>query len=369
MAYQTMAIGNAIKKLAIIAIIVIVVAACFLFLSAVHFQTEEGYAYYYQNTLTGTTNIYTEPEVHFRIPWFSRVTPYKQVITVAFGSTDASSRHMTQTEKAIEVRFADTYTGTIPATFRYKLPLDKKKIATIHREFRSFDNLVYALLIKTSREVVVNTATQYTGEEFFQSGLNQFKVALIDQLRNGIYKTERKQVKIEQMDLTPICLAQEDSTQSHKPKMLVWKTVPVKAKGGKKVRLNNSLDGNPLKVYGIELTQVTIGTPVPEPELDKLLVNKKRFVAAVLEQKTAKMQQETAQFWAEQKCFEEALKQYTDKAEPLIQKVKKLTAIPSQYKDDNEILKLKVEELAAIAKQYENEIAEMQKDKEVIENH
>lgn len=333
MVSQTMAIGSAFKKLAIIAIIVVV---GLLFLSTAYFQTEAGYTYYYQNTLMGTKDVYTEPGVHFRIPWFSRVTPYKQVMTITFGSSDASSRRMTQSERAIEVRFADTYTGEIPATFRYKLPIDKEKIATIHREFRSFDNLVDALLSKTSRDVVVNTATQYTGEEFFQGGLNQFKAALIDQLRNGIYKTERKQVEIEQMGLAPIGLGQEDSTQLRKAKTLVWKTIPVMASDGKMVRLENPLD-----VYGIEATQITIGTPVPEPQLEKLLANKKRLVAdrikAVQEQETAKEQGKTAQ----------------------------LRADIERTKAKQEALKLK--ELAVIAKQREVEVAEKQKDKEVIE--
>ncbi len=333
MTSQTMAIGNAFKKLAIIAIIVVV---GLLFLSTAYFQTEAGYTYYYQNTLTGTKDVYTEPGVHFRVPWFSRVTPYKQVMTVAFGNADASRRRVTQSEMAIEVRFADTYTGEIPATFRYKLPRDKEKIATIHREFRSFDNLVYALLTKTSRDVVVNTATQYTGEEFFQGGLNQFKAALIDQLRNGIYKTERRQVEIEQMGLAPIGLGQEDSTQLRKAKTLVWKTIPVMGSDGKVVRLENPLD-----VYGLEVTQVTIDTPAPEPQLNKLLANKKRLVAdrikAVQEQETAKEQGKTAQ----------------------------LRADIERTKAKQEALKLK--ELAVIAKQREVEVAEKQKDKEVIE--
>ena len=333
MTSQTMAIGNAFKKLAIIAIIVVV---GLLFLSTAYFQTEAGYTYYYQNTLTGTIDVYTEPGVHFRVPWFSRVTPYKQVMTITFGSADASRRRVTQSDLAIEVRFADTYTGEIPATFRYKLPRDKEKIATIHREFRSFDNLVYALLTKTSRDVVVNTATQYTGEEFFQGGLNQFKAALIDQLRNGIYKTERRQVEIEQMGLAPIGLGQEDSTQLRKAKTLVWKTIPVMGSDGKVVRLENPLD-----VYGIEVTQVTIDTPAPEPQLNKLLANKKRLVAdrikAVQEQETAKEQGKTAQ----------------------------LRADIERTKAKQEALKLK--ELAVIAKQREVEVAEKQKDKEVIE--
>jgi len=322
---------NTLKKFTSTLIIILVVI---LFLNSAHFQTEAGYTYHYQNTLTGKIDVYTEPGVHFKTPWFSRVTDYKQVMTVIFGHTDY--KRATQIQKAIEVRFADTYTGKIPATFRYKLPIDKQKIASIHRDFRRFDNLVNVLLSKTSRDVMVNTATQYTGEEFFQGGLNQFKAALIDQLRNGIYKTERKQVEIEQMALAPVGLNQEESTHLQKAKTLVWKTVPVIDSEGQVIRLEN-----PLNKYGIEVTQITLGGPIPELQLEKLLADKKRLVAdrikAVQEQETAKEQAKTAQLHAEigrTKAKQEALKR---------------------------------KELAVISKQREVEEAQKQAEKEIIE--
>jgi hypothetical protein len=133
---------------------------------------------------------------------------------------------------------------------------------------------------------------------------------LIDQLRNGIYQTERKQVEVEQMSLAPIGLDQEDSTRLRKAKTLVWKTVPVIGQDGKVTRLENPLD-----TYGIDVTQITIDGPVPEKQLEKLLADKKRLVAerikAVQEQETAKEQAKTAQLRAEierTKAKQEAIK-------------------------------------------------------------
>jgi len=342
---------NTHKKLAVTTLIVLVLL---VFISSAHFQTEAGYTYYYQNTLTGKIDVYTEPGIHFKVPWFSRVTSYKQVTTVVFGKDD--SLRATRFGSAIEVRFADTYTGTIPATFRYKLPLNPQKIAMIHREFRTFENLVDALLIKTSRDVVVNTATQYTGEEFFQGGFNQFKAALTDQLRNGIYETERQQVEIEQMALAPIGLEQEKSTQLRKAKTLVWKTVPVRGADGKVKRLENPLDN-----YGIEVTQITLGGPSPEKQLEKLLTDKKRLVAdrikAVQEQETAKEQAKTAQLLAEierTKARQAALKR---KEQVVI--AKQTEVEEAQKQAEKEIIEhQKLKELAAIEKEKELAIAQ-----------
>jgi len=301
----------------------------FLFINSLYFQTEAGYTYHYQNRLSGNVEIYTEPGVHLKVPFFSAVTRYKQVITVTFGS-------MIKSRNAIKVLFADTYTGQIPATFRYKLPLDKTQIMQIHQDFRSLENLTRSLLFKTSLDVVVNTATQYTGEEFFQGGLNQFKAALADQLRNGIYKTERKQVEVQQMALAPVGLGQESSTHLRQSATLVWKTVPVLGENGKVIRLEN-----PLERYGIEVNQITLDGPVPEPQLQQLLSDKKRLVAdrikTVQEQETAKEQAKTAQLRAE----------------------------IERTKAKQQALKMK--ELAVIAMQRQVEVAEKQKDKEVIE--
>ncbi|WP_353573210.1 SPFH domain-containing protein [Candidatus Albibeggiatoa sp. nov. BB20] len=305
-----------------------------MFLGSWYFETNAGHTYFYQNTLTGGTDVYTEPGVHLRMPYFSKITEYKQVMTVGFGEQDT---YVTRNIREVSVRFADTYTGLITVTFRFKLPTDTEKVKTMHREFRSFDNLVDSLLTKTARDVVVNTSTQYTGEEFFQGALNQFKSALIDQLRYGIYKTERKQVEVEQTGLAPVGLGQEDSNQLRKSKTLVWKTVPVIDKAtGKFMRLDN-----PLERYGIEATQVTIGNTSPEQQLEKLLSEKKRLVAdrikTVQEQETAKEQAKTAQLKAE-----------------IERTVAKQGA-------------LKQKELAVIAKQREVEEAEKQADKEIIE--
>ncbi len=325
--------SNKFSKLKLFGFIIFFILI-FLILKMAQFQTQLGYTDLYQNTLTGKIYVYHEPGIHLKTPFFSTVTRYMQAWTVNFGMLHEGKQ--IRQKKPITVRFADTYTAQIPITFRYKLPRNSDKTTMIHREFINFDNLVDSLLIKTSHDVVVNTATQYTGEDFFQGGLNQFKAALEDQLNNGIYKTERKQVEIEQMDLAPVSLEQEKSTQLRKTKTLLWRTVPLIGGDGKVMRLDNPLD-----LYGIEVTQVTLGEPVPEEQLEQLLSEKKRLVAerikAVQAQETAKEQAKTAQLRAE-------IERTTAKQEALKRK-----------------------ELIIIAKQGELEEAQKQAEKEIVE--
>jgi hypothetical protein len=246
---------SVIKKSLVYIIIPLLI---FMMLKSAFFLTESGYIYLYENTLTGQIHVYDEPGFHGKIPFFSRVTRYAQVWTVDFGTKFAGTQ--IRQKPAITLRFADTYTAKIPATFRYKLPRNRDKIKMIHREFRDFYNLIDSQLIPISRDVIVNTATQYTGEEFFQGGLNQFKRELEDQLRNGLYQTELKKVEVE-IDL----LAQTQTSY-------VWKTVPILGPDSKRIHQRNPLDD-----YGIEVIQVTLGVPVPEQALENLLAEKKRL--------------------------------------------------------------------------------------------
>jgi len=307
-------------------------------------MTDAGVTYVVQNQITGSLEVYTEPGLYRRVPFFSSVTPYRHVITATFEGSDA-----------VTARFADTYVGHIPVTFRFKLPLNPDGIRKMHREFRTESNLVQSLLMRNAANVTVITATQYTGEEFFQGGLNQFKTQLNDQLQDGIYLTERKQVEIEQTDLAPVGAQDElggERGKLVKAKQLVWKTVPVYDEKGHLQRAEN-----PLAQYGIDVTQVLIGDPRPEENLDRLLMDKKRLVAerikTVQEQETSKAQARTEQLKKEI----ERTKKVQD-----AQREKELVVIASQR--EVEVAK-QVAERETIEQRKLQDLAVIQKDKEL----
>jgi len=305
--------------------------------------TDAGVTYVVQNNLTGTLEVYTEPGLYRRVPFFSSVTAYRHVITASFEGKDA-----------VTARFADTYVGQLPVTFRFKLPLHADGVRKMHKEFRSESNLVHSLLMRNAANVTIITATQYTGEEFFQGGLNQFKSQLSDQLQNGIYLTERKQVEIEQTDLAPVGAHQEDGKAPRlvKASQLVWKTVPLLDDAGHLQRAEN-----PLAQYGIDVTQVLINDPRPEDNLDRLLMDKKRLVAerikTVQEQETSKAQARTEQLKKEI----QRTKEVQD-----AQRQKELVVIVNQR--EVEVAK-QVAERETIEQRKLQDLAVIQKDKEL----
>lgn len=242
------------------------------------FTTDGGYNYVVQNTWSGTYRVITEPGTHTKLPFFTRITEYKQAATINFSGVEGvvaeDDGNFTRKEGAVNVTFADTYTGDIPATFRFRLPRGEQEMLKIHEEFRTFDNMVDALLTKNSRDVVVVTATQYTGEEFFQGGVNQYKAQLADQLRNGLYQTRREQVVIEDVSLAAVSSENTDANRLEAQERKVWKNVIQEDQDGNPLRLEN-----PMAEYGVTATQVTIGKSEPSPRLDTLLENKRDLVA------------------------------------------------------------------------------------------
>ena len=236
------------------------------------FTTTEGHIYYVQNKLTGNTTVYSEAGIHLKVPFnFTLVSEYKAVATIDM--TAAEAENFTRNLLPAGVQFADTYTGTVPMTFRYRLPTDEDTFRALHKDYRGFDNLVDSLLVNTSINTAVVTATQYTGEEFFQGGVNAYKARMEDQLRNGLYVTKRQQVTIQDSGYAPVSSTNSDSSKVEVTERVVFKNVVQEDRNGQPLR-----QANPLDPYGITVTQVTLGRPIADDGLEKLLKTKRESV-------------------------------------------------------------------------------------------
>jgi regulator of protease activity HflC (stomatin/prohibitin superfamily) len=226
---------------------VLIVLFIYLIYKAFLFQPASGYIYHYEDPWWGT-QMYNQVGIYVKIPFISRITRYNQAWTVSFGSRVIDEDEQILRKGPLKLTFSDTYTATIPVTFRYRLSNNKAKLEMIHGDFTEFYNLVDSLLIPISEDVMVNTAMQYEGEEFFTGGLNQFKTVLKDQLQYGLYKNEPQDKIIGSDKLKPYKTARQ------------WKLL--KNETGEFLRMDN-----PLETYGIKVIQIDLGVPIPEPEL------------------------------------------------------------------------------------------------------
>lgn len=330
-------------------------------ISSTYYTTDAGYNYVVENTLFGTIDVYTEPGLHFMTPGFTRITPYKQAATINFTNSETVNiNEFTRTEPAVSIAFADTYTADIPATFRFRLPTDQEQMIKLHKEFRSFDNLVGAVLTKSAIDVIVITGTQYTGEEFFQGGVNSYKVQLVDQLQNGIYQTRREKVLVEETEVAAVSSTNSNANLLEQTTRKVWKNVILTDSSGNSLRL-----GTPLGQYGIEATQVTIGKPEPLLGLDKLLENKRNLVAkrisAIEQLQTAEAEAQAVQQEGEIEKRRQIQVAQREKEVAIIQRQREVEA-EKQIAEKETVIREKERELAVIDKQKELEVAEANRD-------
>lgn len=328
-----------------------------------YYTTESGYNYIVENQWTGNLSVKNTPGVYRKVPFFTNIYQYKQVATINFAAKGQAGGNFTRNNGLIEVRFADSYDGFVPATFRYRLPAGEDEMIALHKEFRSFGNLVDALLVRNSMDVTIVTATQYAGEEFFLGGLNQYKVQLSDQLKNGLYRTVRKQVEIETTDVAAVSSEQNDAQKLEKQKQLVWKNV-ILHENGDSTKPALRLD-NPLKRYGVSLTQVTVGNPKAEQTLEDLLDTKKALVgeriAAIQEIETARAQAKSQQQKLEiekAKAIQIALKE----KEVAVVAAQQTVEVERQAKRLAEVKVEKAKSVAVIQKQKELAVAQADRD-------
>jgi hypothetical protein len=377
-----MSVSNVVKKFSgILSILIVIVLVGFTVMNS-FFQTESGYIYHYENPFTGT-KVYKKPGFRLRLPFLSTVTRYPQVWTANFSRRDSQRRH----EEAVTLGFSDATTATIHATFRYKLPENEKQMETLHQDFRSFEGLIDSLLITTARDVMVKTATLYTGEEFFTGGFNKFKIALGDQLKHGLYKTEYKEVEVEPITWVPACFQEPSSLQAKTKK--IWKTVPVIDKDGHYERLEKKKDNNnekdkeekteeeekqpPLWKYKIKVLQITLAKPKPGQELEARLVNKKHLVADCIKdmkEKQEALKQKALDIIAKQRELDIAKKQHElaiEKKKHDIEVAKEQHKLALLAKENELDLALKQEQLLEMAKQRKAEALEKAKQSKVEE--
>ena len=195
MAYDTRSaprprLGFKFKILAAASIAVIVLFA--VLATSLFDSVDAGWVVIKQGSLSGNLTVISQPGPFFQ--GFGKLDPYKQAVTIGFGSSgEDSSADM----GAIDVRFADSGKAQVYGNARFELPfLDEVKMKRIHTQYRSFDHLVGILLEKEVAQVTGLTAQMMTAEETYTGGRGRFIEMCLDQLQNGLYQTDTRDVEV-----------------------------------------------------------------------------------------------------------------------------------------------------------------------------
>ena len=178
----------------IIGAIALAVASIFGFMF-VYETNYAGWTTIVQAPFTGAMSVYQTPGTYWQ--GGGTATPYKRACTISFVNSDEDQNdtHDSKTLSAIPVQFNDNGTATCSGNVRFELPMDNEKMLVIHDKYRSYDHLVEALLAQHTVNVVVNTAQMFSGEQTYSGARSEFQRLAQDQLQNGVYQTEVKEIE------------------------------------------------------------------------------------------------------------------------------------------------------------------------------
>lgn len=307
--------------------ILLVLGICSSFL----FETNNaGYSMIVQAPISGELTVYTKPGLYWQ--GGGTVTRYKQVATITFG--DNPGEDASVTAGPIEVRFNDSGKASISGNARFELPSDTSQILEIHRQYRSYDHLVTALLEKYTSDILVATASMFSSEDTYGGGRAEYLRLAQDQLESGKYQTVVTEE--EQID-----------------------TITNEKRRAKRVLIKNDTNGmplrlqNPLSKFGIKVAQLVI---------DRDFSYEKGILSQIEAQRTAFMNTVTARAEA-QKAMQDAITaEATGKAEVTTARYRQLV-----QKEQATVEAEKLKEVAIIEAEKQKAVTEVEKQKAEIQ--
>lgn len=139
----------------------------------------------------GTTFVKFTPGVYLSL--FGTTESYPDEMTLDYeGNTDGIG---TMVENGISVRYQDGGTGTTYGKLRVSLPTDEPTMLKLHRSVRSADGVANRILRPTVKEAHNMTAGLMTSEEAYAEKRGIYIQWVEDQLRNGKYQTELREIE------------------------------------------------------------------------------------------------------------------------------------------------------------------------------
>lgn len=162
-----------------------------LFIHSIVDTNNAGFIKIKQAAGSGTLSVHETPGMFWRT--FGDVTTYKQSDIIYFSKHDNEGGSQ---DDSVEVRFNDGATAKITGNVRIDLPTDPEKLIGIHKVFRSYSNLINDTVRQVVGESTILTAALMTAEESYTTKRAEFSQMVDDQIRNGVYLTEAKQIEV-----------------------------------------------------------------------------------------------------------------------------------------------------------------------------
>lgn len=172
----------------------------------VAFYAEPGYMYHVRTILGNEKMV---DDVGYNGYWFGRVNAWKKSMSIIAKEQYAGvneDKTIAESDNAafsssilgpIRTIFLDQVDSKISATVRFMLPNDEESFLAIARQYRSPDNLIRTTLLPAFRETLQANAALMGAEDYFAGKRTEFNIDFEEQLKNGLYLVQRKEVVVQ----------------------------------------------------------------------------------------------------------------------------------------------------------------------------
>lgn len=276
-----------------------------------------------QVPITGEIETWYEPGM--RLQKWGETTKYKKAFQFWFGSEGKGEPR--------KIVFNDAGIGHLVGSIRVRLPRDPKNLKQIQAEFGSQANLERELIAPTVTKVIFATGPLMSSYESYAAKKNDLINHIEDQLQNGIYKTQTKEIT------TTDPLTGETKTRT------VSELVPSDDPGDAGYARQ---ENPPFKTYGIDIAQISVDDiEYAQVIRDQIAAQQRALMevkTAMAEAKKAEQNAEKAKAIGEQKIAEARAEQSVRKEKAIVQaeqkaEVARLAKVAAAHYKEEQILK------------------------------
>lgn len=177
---------NGFRKFFIFIILAGLVTGLVLISGRIIETNDDGFYQVKQAAISGKLTVKTDPGMYFQM--FGKITEYKIADTYYF-SKDNLDGGAGAESAPIEVRFSERATAQISGSVRFRLSTIEADQLRLHREFRSYDNVIQSMIRQIVPEAVKNTAAIMKAEESYSGRKAEFISLAEQQIKDGIFAT------------------------------------------------------------------------------------------------------------------------------------------------------------------------------------
>lgn len=278
------------KTVALVAIPLIAIGTFAGLFNQVFFYNEAGQMAHVR-TIFGEEKVVED--VGYATQWFGRTTFWKRTIGVQSalqGDTHASG-NPTVTVGTLPIVFLGNVDAKAEFSTQFRMPTGEAFL-TIAHEYRTPENFLQRALLPAVKETLQATASLMSADDYYAGDRNHFGAEFENQLRDGLYLTKRKEVRV-QRDHQPAqtAILQAGTEQGQYGDSISTRFVIEKLldKDGVEIRKQQQF-----RLFGVDLVDARVTHIEPNPQYQERMVRVQQALAelAVARQNRLKEEEE-----------------------------------------------------------------------------